>query len=304
MSLNITTHYATEYSRNIDLLSQQRDSRFSAYVMRGTHTGSEKASPVDQFGPLDMVDVGARFEPATRQDANTERRWVSPVSSELRQSVDHFDQLKILTDPQSAYVQNTVNAQNRRRDRHILSAFFASSLTGVNAGSTETFGTTVTTSAGQNVSVSIGGTTSGMNVAKLLASLQRFQESDVDVEAEGGIIVGLGPKQHKELLSEIQVIGREYGEPVFNQKKLLTGWYMFTFVHSNLFTTGTDDASGTSTAIPAWVKSGMYLGDWETQAPDIIRRDDIKGRPWEVVGNLTSGATRTELVKVQRIWCR
>jgi hypothetical protein len=303
MSVNIPNHYYTEYSRNLDLLLQQKDSRLSAFVMQGSHTG-EKASPVDQFGAVEMEDVVSRFEPATRQDAPAERRWVFPVSSELRQSIDHFDKLKILTDPQGIYVQNGVAAANRRRDRHIISAFFANSAVGVNAGSTESFGTGLTTAGGYNVGVNVGGATSSLNVAKLKEVARRMMELNVDVEAEGGIHCAITAKEHDSLLNELQVINADYGTTVFGQRKLLTSWWIFDFHHTELVQTGTDDQTGTSRAVPCWVKSGMHLGMWETQTSDIVRRDDLKGRPWEAVVNLTAGATRTELGKVIRVWCR
>jgi hypothetical protein len=303
MSVNIPNWYYTEYSRNIDLLLQQKDSRLSGSVMIGSHSG-EKASPVDQLGSVEMQDVVSRFAAMGRVDAPTERRWVFPVSSDLPQLIDSFDKLKIITDPQSSYVTNAVAAGQRRKDRHILSAFFASSAIGVNAGSTEPFGTTLTTSAGQNVSVGTGGAASGMNVAKLKAGVRRLMESNVDVEAEGGVNVAISAKQHDELLNELQVINADYGTTIFNGQKLLTSWWVCKFHHTEMLTTGTDDASGTSTQVPMWVKSGMHLGMWDSLTTDISQRKDLQGLPWQVYMKMTAGATRLELGKVIRIWSR
>jgi hypothetical protein len=303
MSVNIPNWYYTEYSRNIDLLLQQKDSRLSGAVMIGQHTG-EKASPVDQLGSIEMQDVTSRFQPMGRVDAPTERRWVFPVSSDLPQLIDTFDKLKIITDPQSSYVTNAVAAGQRRKDRHIISNFFASSAIGVNAGSTETFGTTLTTSAGQNVSVGTGGAASGMNVAKLKAAARRLMEANVDIEAEGGIHCAITAKQHDELLNELQVINADYGTTIFNGRKLLTSWWVFMFHHTELLETGTDDAAGTSTMCPAWVKSGMHLGMWQSLVTDISQRKDIQGLPWQVYLMMTAGATRVEKNKVVRIWAR
>lgn len=303
MSVNIPNWYYTEYSRNIDLLLQQRDSRLSGAVMTGMHTG-EKASPVDQLGSVEMVDVTSRFAPMGRVDAPTERRWVFPVSSDLPQMIDTFDKLKIITDPQSSYVTNAVAAGQRRKDRHILSAFFAASSIGVNAGSSESFGTTVTTSGGYNVSVGTGGAASGMNVAKLKAGVRRMMEANVDVEAEGGVNVAISAKQHDELLNELQVINADYGTSIFGGQRLLTSWWVCKFHHTELLTTGTDDAAGTSTQVPMWVKSGMHLGLWDSLTTDISQRKDIQGLPWQVYVKMTAGATRLELGKVIRIWSR
>jgi hypothetical protein len=302
MSVNIPTHYATEYARNIDLLLQQEQSRLSGTVMQGNHVG-EKASPVDQIGAVEMQDVVTRFAPMPRVDATMARRWVSPISSDLPQLIDTFDALKLLTDPKSKYVQNAVQAANRRKDRHIIGAFFADAAIGVAGAGTETFGTTLTTSAGQNVSVGTGGAASGMNVAKLKAGVKRLMEANVDVDAET-VHCAFKAKQHDELLSEIQVIGREFGVPVLGDNKTLKRWWVIQFHHTELLQDGTDDAAGTSTMCPMWVERGMHYGNWQSQVNDISRRNDIQGLPWQAYLMMTGGATRTEKERVIRIWCR
>src|SRR5688500_16739118 len=147
------------------------NSRLGDKVKTGTHSG-QKASPVDQVGKGEMTDITTRFAPMPRTDIPAERRWVFPISSDINQMIDTFDELKLLTDPKSKYVESAHMAANRRKDRHIITGFFADAKTGVDAGTTESFGTTVTTSGGYNVSASIGGTSSGMNVAKLKAGLK------------------------------------------------------------------------------------------------------------------------------------
>lgn len=303
MSINLPGHYASEYARNIDLLLQQKDSRLSPYAITTSHVG-DKAVQVDQIGSIEMQDVVSRFAPMGRVDAAVKRPWIFPISSDLPQLIDTFDKLKLLTDPQSAYVMNAVNAANRRRDKHMVNAFFADAKIGVSGGDTESFGTTLTSSGGQNVGVNVGGSASGLNVAKLLECANRFMQANVDIEAEGGIHVGLKAAQVTNLLNEIQVIGREFGEPVFNKDKILTGWWVFKFHHTELIQTGTDDQTGTSTAVPAWVKSGMELATWQSQVTDISQRKDLQGLPWQVYLMMTMGAARREKEKVIRIWCR
>lgn len=303
MSVNIPNHYYTEFSRNIDLLLQQKDSRLSGAVMTGTHQG-EKASPVDQFGQIEMQDVVTRFGPMGRVDAPAERRWVFPISSDLPQLIDSFDKLKLVTDPQSAYVQNAVAAANRRKDRHIISAFFADAAIGVNGGDTESFGSTVTTSGGQNVSVNVGGAASGANVAKLKEAVRALMAADVDLEAEGGVHCALNAKAHDQLLNELQIINADFGTTVFNGRTVLKNWWLFEFHHTELLQQGTDDQTGTSTALPVWVKSGMHLGLWDSLTTDISQRKDLQGLPWQVYVKMTMGATRTELQKVIRVWAR
>lgn len=300
--VNVPSHYYTEFARNIDFLAQQTNSRLSGAVMTGTHSG-EKASPVDQIGKIEMTDVSTRFAAMGRTDSPLERRWVFPISSDLPQLLDTFDALKLLIDPKSAYVQNAVNAAQRRKDRHIIGAFFADAATGVNAGSTEQFGTTLTSSGGQNVSVDLGGAASNLNVRKLREGKRRLMEADVDLDAEP-IYMAITSKEHDSLLSEIQVVSTDFNDrPVLTDGRV-TRFLGINFIHTELVQTGTDDQTGTSRACPLWVPRGMHYGSWQSVVTDISQRKDLQGLPWQAYVMMTGGATRLEKVRVVRVWCR
>jgi len=303
--VNVPNHYYTEFARNIDFLCQQKNSRLGEWVMTGNHTG-EKASPVDQIGSIEMQDITGRFEPIGRVDSPTDRRWVFPISSDLPQLLDTFDALKLLTDPKSSYVQNAHFGVNRRKDRHIITAFFADALTGVNAGTTEQFGTTLTTNAtpGQNVSVGVGGAASGLNVPKMREGLRRLRQADVGIDDGEQPYMAVTADEHDDLLAEIQVTSLDFNDrPVLVDGKV-TSFLGTKIRHTQLLGTGTDDAAGTSTMVPLWVQRGMYYGSWQSQVTDISQRKDLKGLPWQAYVMMTGGATRLEKVRVIRIWCR
>lgn len=300
---NVPAHYYTEFARNINFLAQQRNSRLGAAVDNGNHSG-EKASPVDQIGKVEMTDVVTRFADMPRTDSPLSRRWVFPVSSDLNQLLDSFDSLKLLTDPKSKYVENAVNAANRRKDRHIIGAFFADALTGVNAGSTETFGATLTTSAGQNVAVATGGAASGLNVAKLREGKRRLMAADVDLDAEP-IYMAITSNEHDDLLAEIQVVSTDFNDkPVLTEGRV-TRFLGINFIHTELLTTAIDDGGSTaSTQCPMWVPNGMHYGTWQSTVTDISQRKDLQGLPWQAYVMQTGGATRLEKERIVRVWCR
>jgi len=297
MSINLLSHYSQQYASNVALLLQQKQSKFAAAVTTGSYTG-EQASPVDQVGVVEMSQVNSRFEPKTRTDAPVDRRWVSPSDWDIQQLIDTFDKLKMVADHKSAYVQNTVNSINRRKDRTIIAAFTADAQTGKT-------GTTATSIlAGNTVSVSVGGTTSGMNVAKIKAALELLQGHEVDEDDQ--IYCAINAGANADLLNEIQVIGAEYRaamDPVIvnGRLKRLLG---VEFIHSQLLVTGTDDAAGTSRSIPLWAKSGMHLGMWQNQKMEVREAKEYKGNPWEVYAFQSLGATRLEEKKITRIWVR
>ncbi len=299
---NVPNHYYTEFSRNINHQLQQKNSRLGDKVDEGPHTG-EKASPVDQVGKGEMTDIVSRFQPMGRTDLPAARRWVFPTSSGFPQLLDTFDALKLLTDPKSKYVEGAVMAGNRRKDRHIITGFFADALTGVNAGTTETFGTALTTASGYNVGVGVGGAASGLNVAKLKEGLRAMRAFDVDLETEQPYCA-VRADEMDDLMNEIQVISLDFNDKPVLVEGRVKRFLGIEFTHTQLLGTGTDDAAGTSGMIPLWVKSGMHYGTWQAQTTSISQRNDLEGLPWQAYVMMTGGATRLELGRVIRIWCR
>jgi hypothetical protein len=287
----------------VEHLLQQKDSRLYEAVTHGAYTGNA-AQVVNQFGSVEMQQVLSRFTPKVRTDNATDQRWVYPADYDLNQQVDNFDKLRIIiADPLSAEAQSAQMAVNRRKDRTINTAFFGDAKTGIEGGTTTSFGTTVTTSGGRNVSVSIGGTTSGLNVAKLREARRALMAFNNDFEMDTAY-VAVTANEYDDLLGEIQVISLDFNERPVMQDGKIVRFLGFNFIHTELLTTGTDDAAGTSTAIPCWLKTGMHCGMWNGVGTDIHQRHDLTGDPWEVTTKITLGATRTQENKVIRIWCR
>lgn len=303
--INVPAHYGVEYSRNIQLLLQQTNARVAQYADQGMHQG-EKAAVVDQVGPREARDVNSRFEPRTYEDSPRDRRWVFPQPSDWDEALDTFDQVKLLLDPKSKITQNGVAAMNRRKDRHMINAFFAPAQVGVNGTDVEQFGTELTTAGGQNIAVSTGGSgPTGLNVEKLKAVQERFLEADVDLDMEE-VYVGITSKQHRNLLNEIQIINADFNDqdkPVLVDGKVHRFLGM-TFVRTQLIQTGVDNEGGVSRAVPAWLKSGMHVGTWTNMETLIKRNEMLRGLPWTVYLYMIMGATRLEKQRVQRIWCR
>ena len=303
MSINIPNHFVQQYSTNIQMLLQQKDSRFSSAVMSGTHVGKQ-ASPVNQFGAIDMLPVNSRFEPIGRVDATADRRWVYPSDWDLPQMIDSFDELRLLTDPKSAYVQSAFAAANRRKDITVNSAFFGTSQTGETGATATTFGTTVSTSGGQNIAVAFGAAAAaGLTVAKLIEAKTVLMQAEVEIESDP-LYCAVTARQHANLLNEIQIVSTEYNNRPVLVDGRIQSWLGINFIHSERLTTGTDDAAGTSRQVPMWAKSGMYLGMWNDITSDISQRKDLKGLPWQAYVYMTLGATRLEEKKVVRVWCR
>jgi hypothetical protein len=302
MSVNIVPTWAVQqFNTNVGLLVQQKQSRLEmAVTSKGGYKG-ESASVIDQVGPVEMQEVVTRFSPMGRVDASLDRRWVAPFDFQLPQLVDNFDKFKILlTDPMSWLVQGAAAAAKRKKDDRIINAFFTAAMTGKTGSIVTPF------DAGQVVSVNTGGTDSPLNVAKLEEARRLFVANEVDLEEER-IHVAMSSKDQKALRSEILLISMEYNEkPVFDDNGNITKWRGYDFHYSEragLTTEATDDAAGSSRAVPMWVKSGMHLGIWEDISTSISQRNDLTGEPWQAYTKLSCNATRLEEKKVVKVWC-
>jgi len=296
MSINLPTHYVQQYANTISLLLQQKNSRFESAVTTGSYIGKQ-ASPVDQIGAIDMLPVTTRFAPMGRVDAALDRRWVSPSDFELPQLIDSFDKLRLLNDPSSAYLQNAIQAANRKKDDLIYAAFFGTAKTGEVGGTSTAFGAT------QFVSVNTGGTASNLNVAKLRAGKRILMANEVDFD-EDQVYCAISSVEHDSLLNEIQVVSTDFNDKPVLVEGRVTRFLGINFIVSERMTTATDDAAGTSRQIPMWAKSGMHLGTWNDMQTDITQRRDLSGMPWQAYLAMSMGATRLEEKKIVRIWAR
>ena len=293
MSVNLPTHYVSQFSTNLHLLLQVQGGKFRNAVTSASYVG-KAASPVDQFGKVEMQPVTSRFAPMGRVDAPTDRRWVYPSDFDLPQMIDSFDKLRLITDPESIYVRNAVMAAGRKFDSLIISAFGATAKTG------ETGATSTVAASGNEVDVATGGSNSRLNVQKIKAVRELMETNYVDFEMEEAYI-GITAKDHAALLDDIQVISREFknGDAPVLEGGSLKGFLGFKFIQSELIETvlaGTNEVT-----LPVWVKSGMHLGLWNDIENSVSKRNDLQGEPWQLYTKLTAGATRLEENKVYAI---
>ena len=288
MSANLPTHFVQQYSANIALLLQQKGSKLRNTVLNGSHFGKQ-ASPVDQIGKIEMQPVAGRFNPMSRVDAPTDRRWVMPSDFDLPQLIDEFDKLRLITDPASTYVQNAAMAAGRQFDRLLCAAFTGTAKTG------ETGSTSTSFTAANEVDVAVGGANSKLNVAKIKAVKELMMSKFVDFDMEE-VYIGITAADHASLLNEIQVISSDFNtRPVLVDGKV-TSFLGFNFVHCELIETAL--AGTNEVTLPVWCKSGMHLGLWNDMTNTVSRRNDLQGEPWQIYTKMTAGATRLEEDKV------
>ena len=74
MSFEITTAFVEQFEGNIDLLSQQMDSRFAGAVRDENQTG--ETAFFEQVGPTDVEEATSRHDDTPRMDTPHARRKV------------------------------------------------------------------------------------------------------------------------------------------------------------------------------------------------------------------------------------
>lgn len=301
MTVNAIDLGAQQYATNIELLLQQKGSKLRPFVSVGNYTG-KAANVIDQIGSIAARDIDGRFQPKTRTDASVDKRWVYPRDKSVYQLIDNRDKLRLITDPKSVWNQNGANGMGRAIDDIIIEAMFGTAKTGVEGATSTTFGSTLSTSGGQNISVLTGAAAAtGLNVAKLREVRRQALANEIDLDSEE-LVMAITSKQDSNLLSEIQVTSLDFNDrPVLKDGKVVS-FLGIRFVHVERLTTGTSD-SGTARQCPVWVKSGMHLGIWNDIKATLAQRYDLDGNPWGLDTEMTIGATRTQEKKVFRVWC-
>lgn len=295
MSFNVTTAFIQDYQSTVSILLQQRGSKLRDAVTVSFQKG-KAARPVDQIGPVTAQKVVGRHADTPLISTPHDARWIYPNDYEWADLIDDIDKLRMISDPSSAYAQNGAYALGRAMDDEIIAAFFGTAKTG------ETGATSTVFPAGNIVSVDKGGTASGLNVEKLRAAKKILMAAQVDLDTDT-IFCAITAEEHDDLMNETQVVNMDYNtRPVLVDGKV-TSFMGINFLHTERLTTGTDDQSGTSTAIPIWTKSGVHLGIWEDIMTKIAERPD-KRHAWQVYLKGTFGATRVEEGKVVKVWCR
>jgi hypothetical protein len=298
--------YTAQYSTNLELLLQQKGSKLRGFVDTGSHVG-KMASPIQQIAPITAKAPAGRFAPKDNTQATFVRRWVFPSELDVNQLLDGFDQLQTIVDPKSGYTQNAANAIGRAYDDSILTASTAASITGVDAGNlgSEAFGTSTTnyttdTAMGYIIQDSFGASAAtGLTVAKLIELKRSYRKFHVDLDEEGAVLI-IGSQQEANLLSQQQIVSRDYNDAPVLKDGSLKRFLGFDIVVMERVPQST---VGTTRGCVSFVKSGVYLGIWRDLMNNVSQRLDLSSEPWQLYTQAMYGATRTQLGKVFQVNC-
>lgn len=285
MSDQISTAFVQQYNTNVAHLLQQKGSKLRDSVMTSTATG-KAAKAIEQVGAVNAVKRTTRHSDTPLISTPHDARWAFPVDYEWADLIDDQDKVRMLIDPQSPYAVNGAYALGRAIDDEILGAFFATSKTGENGTTDETFST--------DQDVAIDGTTN-LTIDQLLEGKRILMQNEVDLDNDQ-IFMAVTAAQHEDLLgmTQIQTIDS-------NATKVLVDGRVRSFLGINFITTERIPGSADPYPLPMWAKSGMALCVWNDITTKISERED-KSYATQVYCKATVGATRLESGKVVRIF--
>ena len=284
MSSNITTAFVQQYSANVQMLSQQMGSLLRDKVRQESVVG--KNAFFDQVGSVTAQLKTSRHSDTPQIDTPHSRRRVSLADYEFADLIDQQDKVRLLIDPTSSYAQAAAYAMGRAMDDVIISAATGTAFTGETGSGTETAQTAIAANVGS---------TTGLNIDKLLKAKEKFDLASVDPSIQRYIVVG--PEQMSNLLGTTQVTSSD-----FNSVKALVQGEVDTFLGFKFITSNRLAKAGNDRTCIAFAQDGITLAVGKDVSARIDERSD-KSYATQVYYCMSIGATRMEKEKVIGITC-
>ena len=306
MSFQITTPFVEGYKTNIIMLSQQKGSRLEGSVRNEVQ--ASKADFYERIGTVDAQEILDRHGDTPQFDTPHSRRMVTLTDSEYADLIDKMDRVRLLINPDDAYVNAAVWSLGRKKDDQIISAGLG------NARGGDDGSTVIALPNSQKLAAYDGATATGVrfNVNLLRAASEKFDSNDVD-ESIKRYIAYTG-KQKQALLEETEVSSSDFN----TVKALVMGeinTYMgFEFIRTERLPRSavpitysiTDGSVGagagtipaaTSRRCMAWAEDGILLAKGQDIFARISERDD-KRYSTQIYVAQSVGSTRLEEEKV------
>ena len=281
----ITTAFVKQYGANIMHLVQQKGSRLRNTVMVETGVVGEETF-MDQLGTQLAQKKTTRNADTPITAANHQRRMIVLFDWEVAKLHDKQDQLKMLADPTSRYVQGGGFALGRAQDQSIIDAATGTALTD-KTGSTST-------SLPSSQKVAVSG--SGLTLAKLLAAQEILNANETDPDEDRFCVHTAG--QLTDLLNTVEVKSSDYNSVKALVEGKVDQFLGFFFKRTQLLNT---DSNGDRQVL-CYQRSGIGLAVAQDITVDIGPRRD-KSMAKQVYLSLGIGASRIEEEKVVEIAC-
>ena len=284
MSFEITTAFVNQYGANIDMLSQQKNSRFMGKTREESQTG--ETGFYEQIGATSAVERTSRHADTPRVDTPHARRAVTMGTFEWADLIDQADKVRMLIDPTSSYSMSAVMAMNRSRDDVMIEAALGTARTGKNG----------TTNVILPTSQKIVASATGLTIDKLREAAEIINANDVDPDIRR--YLAFSAKQLTNLLATTEVTSSDFNTVKALVEGKINDFMGFTFVRTERLTT---DGNGDRQCI-AWAEDGLLMAQGSN---NVTKIDELPTKSYstQVFRSEDFGATRMEEEKVVEIAC-
>jgi len=286
----IQDHHVIQFTRNVELLLQQKTARLAGTTAIGSYVG-EKAQVILQFGEVEMEDFDPGFGAGQWKgdtvwsDIEHHQRWVFPSDKVLSLPISKPDPLRMLVDPRSPYAEAMRAAYAREVDDKIITAALGDAKTGRYDDIQNT----------PFPSTQIIDDATGLTIEKLIDTKEMLIAADNDPAEER--FFACSESQLSDLLKNTKVQSIDY-----NTVRALVKGEIDTFVGFKFISTERLPLDGTKRQCFAWVKSGLHFATWNKLDFKADPRPD-KNYVWQLWQHATIGATRTQEKKVVQVNC-
>ncbi len=283
MSFQITTAFMQQYGSMVQMLVQQRGSRFRDAVRLEQLNG--EFGYFDQVGAATAVKRTSRHADTPFTETPHSRRQVSMEDYEYSDLIDKVDRVRTLIDPTNSYTMAGAAAMGRAMDDVIVAAATGTSKTG------KTGTTSVVLPAGQKVAIAA----SGLTLAKLLAAKEILDTSENDPNEERYITCPA--KDITVLLNTTEIKSSDY-----NTVKALVAGQIDTFLGFKFIRSQRTGlvVGGSDRACIAWCRSGIVLAVGMEPVARVTEMP-TKSYSTQVYYAMTLGATRMQEESVVEI---
>lgn len=294
MSQQIPMAFVNKYRADVQLLLQQKRSKFEPYVR--VESQSAQYDFYEQIAPVSAMPWGPRHGDTPLMETPHLRRRVGMYPWIWADLIDKPDRLRMLINPDGPYTANAVMAFNRRKDDIIIDAALGNAYTGHEGNTAVPF---PQSQYFDNATINADTGSEKITIALLAEINELFWNNDVDEEEP--IVMAVAPNSISTLIQDDKV-----GSVDFNTVKALVQGDIDTFMGIKfirttrlpvrLKTPGTP-ANGYLRTNLVWVKSGLLMAKGQDVKVDIDNRPDKKNST-QIMVTMDVGATRMEERKV------
>lgn len=280
MSTTITTAQVQQYRRNVQIKYQQEGSMLRPWVrMEPTMA---RYHFFDLLAPTAAVKNTGRHADTPLVNSAHERRRAEMSDYDWADLIDNQDRVRIMIEPQGAYVQNAVMALGRSIDEEIIAAFDATAQEGESGATATAF------PAAQSLASAV------MSVGRLRLVKRTLDDDNVPA---GDRYFAVAPQEIETLLAETEVTSSD-----FNTVKALAQGDIDTFLGFKFIMLDPDllPKTGNDRNTFAWHKRAMGLAMGMDLNVDVGPRRD-KRNAMQVYVSGVFGAVRIEDEGVLRV---